>query len=342
MKTYALTPWREDLLAAIDRHQCEDERGQRVPGAYRRWTFSRPPADATAANPYGCADAANLLYTLGALPCRPEARRAHTDALRGFGSRQSGLFEEATHHPLHVSAHCLAALELFDPPPSPPPAVLEQWADPAQVPAFLEQLDWAQSPWNASHQGAGLFVIFALTGRADAEWQGRYFDWLARENCPETGMWRRGLTVPIHHKGWGRTRFPHLAGTFHYLFNHEYARRPLPHPQRLVDTCLAIAQEEPGLHRGVSFAAVDWIYCLNRALRQCGHRFPEARAALDRFADAYLDQLLARDPATDPAMDDLHRLFGAVCAVAELQQALPGKIHSIPPLKLVLDRRPFI
>ena len=35
-------------------------------------------------------------------------------------------------------------------------------------------------------------------------------------------------------------------------------------------------------------------------------------------------------------------LIGAVCALAELQLALPGKIETTVPLKIVLDRRPFI
>ena len=38
----------------------------------------------------------------------------------------------------------------------------------------------------------------------------------------------------------------------------------------------------------------------------------------------------------------MHRLFGSICALAELQAALPGELRSDKPLKLVLDRRPFI
>lgn len=38
----------------------------------------------------------------------------------------------------------------------------------------------------------------------------------------------------------------------------------------------------------------------------------------------------------------LHMLFGSVCALAELQTALPGKIITEKPLRLVLDRRPFV
>ena len=35
-------------------------------------------------------------------------------------------------------------------------------------------------------------------------------------------------------------------------------------------------------------------------------------------------------------------LFGNLCAFSELQQALPGFVRTDRPLKLVLDRRPFI
>ena len=40
--------------------------------------------------------------------------------------------------------------------------------------------------------------------------------------------------------------------------------------------------------------------------------------------------------------NDLHSVFGTVCCLAELQRALRGSIITEKPLKLVLDRRPFI
>ena len=48
------------------------------------------------------------------------------------------------------------------------------------------------------------------------------------------------------------------------------------------------------------------------------------------------------DFETDDPINDLHMLFGTVCALAELQNALPGEIVSTRPMRLVLDRRPFI
>jgi hypothetical protein len=176
----------------------------------------------------------------------------------------------------------------------------------------------------------------------DAAWQQRYFAWLARENDPASGFWRRGCVGFAQHSGM-RTRFPHLAGSFHYLFNHEYGRQALAHPAAMVDTCLELRRSDPyPIGHAVGFAEIDWVYCLNRAARQCGHRLDEVRATLESFAAEYIPYLLSLDPATHDGMNDLHQLFGTACCVAELQTALPGQILSDKPLRLVLDRRPFI
>ena len=94
--------------------------------------------------------------------------------------------------------------------------------------------------------------------------------------------------------------------------------------------------------RMVGFMEIDWVFCLNRALRQAPQRFAEGKAQLQAFARAYVDWLAALDWQTDAEWNDLHMLFGASCALAELAQALPGEIETTVPLRLVLDRRPFI
>ena len=133
-------------------------------------------------------------------------------------------------------------------------------------------------------------------------------------------------------------------GFLYYLFNCEYARRPLRFPAQLVDFCLELraANQAPLLGEQVSFAEVDWVYCLSRAVRQSGHRFDEAQNALESFAARYLDFLDGLDTARHDGWNDLHLLFGALCCLAELQSALPGQLLSEKPLLLVLDRRPFI
>jgi hypothetical protein len=76
--------------------------------------------------------------------------------------------------------------------------------------------------------------------------------------------------------------------------------------------------------------------------RRSEHRGAEARRALSAFAERHLTFLASLDPATDEGLDDLHALFGTVCSLAELQAVLGDRLPSDPPLRLVLDRRPFI
>ena len=111
----------------------------------------------------------------------------------------------------------------------------------------------------------------------------------------------------------------------------------------MIDTCLEIERSgQFALGNRISFAEIDWVYCLTRALRQSGHRFDEVHQALLSFAGRYIAFLNEVDPETDDDFNDLHQLFGMVCCLAELQQTLPGLFRTQKPLKLVLDRRPFI
>ena len=331
-----LRPFIDAAAAIIGRHRL-------APGQYARWLTQRQGAPRDLGpNPYGCADAINLLYTIGRLPRDPAERSDLASALQSMQSADDGLFREATHHPIHTTAHCTAALELLDTLPLHPLTALAPLREPEAMTRFLDQLDWQGNPWNQSHQGAGLYAAIVIVGEVDSAWQDVYFDWLSREADEHTGLWRRGC-VPREEPVTSEV-FPHLAGTFHYLFNHEFARRPLPYPERLVDLCLAVEQQRAwaGLGCAVDFATIDWVYCLSRAMQQSGHRFGEAMAAQRRVASRLTAYLTALDATTDEGLNDLHRLFGTVCALAELQRVLPGELKTDVPLKLVLDRRPFI
>lgn len=327
------------------------------PGAYRRWNWQ--PASATQSgkpdparlsadqrdlgiNPYGCADAANILYTIGCFPSDPVERQGWIETLQSLQNPQSGLFVESTHHPIHTTAHCIAALELFDARPLHPLNELSDLRHPDKMTAFLDNLNWKGSPWTESHKGAGLYAALVLAGEVDLEWQERYFAWLWDQADPQTGFWRKGMVEPVP-TGEVSTIFPHLAGSFHYLFNHEYARKPLRYPAAVIDTCLDLFyQGEYPLGNRIGFAEIDWVFCITRALRQSGHRFGDARRALLEFSDRFIPYLLSLDTASDDGLNDLHSLFGTACALAELQTALPGLLLTERPLKLVLDRRPFI
>ena len=122
---------------------------------------------------------------------------------------------------------------------------------------------------------------------------------------------------------------------------------PIRYPDKMIDTCLRIYETDYAIGNyldvtNISFSMVDWVYCINRASRQTPYRFDDCKRALKTVATDYITFLYDLDEKTHERFNDLHMLFGCTCAIAEFQQALPGFIKSRKPLRLVLDRRPFI
>ena len=297
-------------------------------------------------NEYGCADAMNILYTINRFP-KGEERELCLSALQALQNKESGLFEEATHHFMHTTAHCIAAIELFDALPLYPQKATLKYFTKEGVKALLDSLRWQEDPWRDSHEGAGVYVIGVLTGNVDLEWQNYYFDILYNETDENYGMSRKGTVCTGENPA---PLFHHLNSWFHYLFNMQYAKKPLKYPEKLVDTCIKMYKEgllgtdtmSYNFAHGIGFAQIDWVYTLNRATRETPHRFAEAKELIKSFADDYIDFLESLDFETHDTLNDLHCLFGSVCCLAELQSAIPGYIQSSKPLRLVLDRRPFI
>jgi len=332
--------WLPDkVLSTVAAHALSE------PGAYRRWSPPEPSFNGqpNGKNAYGCADAVNILYTLDRMPTDVAERSTLRQSLQALQDVETGLFYEATHHPIHTTAHCVAALELLNTGPTHPVNALEGLALPGAVGTFLEGLDWRGDPWRASHQGAGLFAVLTATRRVTLAWQDEYFDWLWEHTDSTTGLITGGVVPePLKHQG-VQSLVPYMAGTFHYLFNFEWARRPLRRPSLLIDTCLEIFDDDIyPLGTQLGFAEVDWVYCVTRAVGQTGHRFEEARERLEIMCRRLLRLMWDLNTAAADCRIDLHELFGTLCALAELQRAVPGSIRTQRPLRLVLDRRPFI
>lgn len=309
-------------------------------GKYARYLLDNDVNKNNGNNEYGCADAANILYTIGAFGDDVEKRQAAISAIQDF-QHENGLFDEGTHHPIHCTAHCIAALELFDAKPKLPLVGLRQYTSVEGLYSLLESLPWAESPWPSAHQGAGIYAALTLNGNATREWQNKYFEWITDHTDKKYGIGLQGAIdkkmQPVSH---------HLNGWFHYMFNFVFARRPIPCAKQAVDTCIELYKNKtelvPDFFNSVNFAQIDWIYMLNRAARQEGYRVKESCDLIKDFARIYIDYLNSIDKTTHERWNDLHLLFGSTCALAELQMALPGEIDTDYPLKLVLDRRPFI
>lgn len=332
----------------VESHELEQK------GAYCRWLWQdKKNSRELGINEYGCADAMNILYTINDFYCDDETRRARINALLSLQNEKSGMFVEATHHTIHTTAHCTAALQLFDVKPLYPLKDLYPYMTEKALYEFLEnEVDW-NNPWPQSHKGAGIYAALVNADEITEEFQSNYFKWLWENADPKSGFWKIGFSdrAPLANSSYinGKDNpdalFAYMAGGFHYMFNHEYAKMPLRYPERIIDSCIDMYKND-GLPikfgKAINFIEVDWIYCMNRASRQTAYRHDEVNSLLYEFATKFVEYLSSIDYKSDDGFNDLHMLFGTVCALAELQQALPGVIVTEKPLKLVLDRRPFI
>lgn len=327
-----LRPFIRAAEQIVHRHRLEK------PGEYARWiTQDKNNSRDLTSTPYGCANAVNILYTIGALPSSPAERQAMTQVLQGFQQEDSGLFTNPGNYATHTTAFVSGALYLLGARPLYQAKAFRQYIEKEALFRFMDDIDWAHSPWLGAHLGAGIYASMLLTGTAGDAWEDLYFQWLDAHADAATGLWKAGALE-------GAPTFHYLASTFHYVFNYEYARRALPYPQALLDTCIQAYRSGACIDfaREVGWADIDFAYLLARVQRRAGTRFEETRQILTEIADGLISQLLRMDPATSETLNDLNTLFAIVCALAVLQDALPGYIRTSVPLKLVLDARPFL
>lgn len=288
-------------------------------------------------NEYGIADALNILYTIDELPERAELDSL-VDRLKNFQSAETGLFDEGSHHPFHCTAHCLAGIALVGEMARFRVSALDKYLEPSAIVDLLSTLEWNTTDLSG-HIGAGVYSIFYLTRSITPEWEDAFFDWLTNNNDPETGLNVRGAVAAGLCPVWN-----HMGDWFHFLFCFNSARRAFPNPEKLVDSCIDMYDRElmpESFGHGQRFLDIDWSFTLNRAAIQSGYRLADSRKRLEEFADRFTYYLVNSD-LSEPQWRDMHLMFGAVCALAELQAALPGKLRSRRSLRQVLDIRPFI
>lgn len=342
MQPKNIDPIIHEIKQLVDRHNLG------APGKYARWNFGK--GKDLGVNPYGVADAANILYTIGSFPTAQQERDGFVKELQAMQDPETGFFSEPTHHEFHCTAHCSAALELFDAKPLYKVKGMEPYTQKDALYHILENgIRWQSDPWRDSHIGAGLLPSLVNTDMVDLTWKNWYFDWMWEHTDPENGFIFGGTEKKAE-------LFQYMASGFHYLFNHEAEHRPMRYPDKVIDSCITIMEEAiagypypKGLPRYwgkilaiPGFLEIDVVYCATRAMRQTPHRFYECKAVLERFAECFIHMMENWDYNNDVRVNDLHALFGTLCCLAELQSALPGKILSTKPLRLVLDRRPFI
>ena len=264
-------------------------------------------------------------------------RQEFAEVLQQFQNTENGLFENPGNFATHTTAFISGALNLLDTEPLYQAAGFNEYKTREGLFAFMDSIDWAKNPWLGAHKGAGIYASMLLTKTVSDEWEDFYFEWLDQNADPETGLWKKGALV-------GAEPFHYLASAFHYVFNYEYAKRALPYPQELLNTSIKAYYDGACIDfsKSVGWPDIDYTYLLARVQRRAGIRYEETQKILREIADGLIPQLLSMDPLQSETLNDLNTLFALVCALAVLQDALPGYIRTSKPLKLVLEKRPFL
>ncbi len=296
--------------------------------------YARKPGEAV--DLYGVADLASIFYTLNRLDPNEETRAEWAKAFGQFQRPGDGLLVERvrSHDPLHNTAYALASMELLDLKPSRPVRLASE-ADPA---AFLESIDWRSDVYLGSHRGAGAASIHYLLHGPDPKWFAAYFSKTDSLFDPRFGMMGRNKPAPGD--------FDAVGGTFHYGFLYETFHRAMPYADARVDAVIGLRQPDGYWHpQNHLWLTLDAVYLLTRTLRYTTHRFDEVRRIV---ADTM--RLLARDVFSVEGQSrsfsgalPTHSVMAAISIAAEAQRFLGSEIILTErPLRLVLDRRPFI
>lgn len=274
--------------------------------------------------------AAHILYTINRFPGEITERQAWIQALQSLQDPETGLCPLDGFHPVASTAWTVSALALFDTRVRHSLVELEPLKKLHALAEYLDLLNWRDQPLTEALRGSGVYTTLVFSGEVSLDWEERYFTWLWEASDPNTGLLREGRIRPKDENG----LTPYLAGTFCYLTTLEYARRPLRYPDKLVETCLDLFETSGStLGEQLSIHELAWVYCLNRAARQSGHRYVEARQALQSFAERYIPFLMDVDSENDPTFNQLFILSAVVDCLAELQISIPGLIYTTRPLR---------
>ncbi len=287
---------------------------------------------------YGTSDMACILYTIGRLRPTEKERAQWADAFQTFQNPDTGYLieKDPTHAPLHNTAFALAAMQLLNLTPKYPLKIASEFQSPR---AYLSQLDWKKAVYNESHKGAGIGAIFALCpGLGSPAWFAEYF-----AACESLFDPRNGLMGQDKPAGGDSDQ---VGGTFHYSFLFNHFNRRMPYPQPRIDAVLGTQQADgywrPDNHLWLT---LDAMYLMTRTLRYCDYRAQDVRAAVRgimRRAMAEFYSPRGRGKSFTGHLQ-VHLVTCAISIAAEAQQFLGAQeVITDWPLRLVLDRRPFI
>ncbi len=230
---------------------------------------------------------------------------------------EDGTFRHRTGHcATHAFCHATGAVKMLGGSHRKSPELLRPYREIERIPAWLDGLRWDR-PWGASHDIWGAGLPIACSPETPEPWREAFFTWFDAEVDPATGYWRRG--VP-----WGRT-LEGLGGAFHIWPVYAAMGRPLPLPERVIDTTLALQQPDGSFDGHFNYGHMDALWVLAHLFVRTDHRRDEVEAALER-ATAGLMERERFEPSAFYA--DAHGTLSRIASLAIVHEALPELFRS--------------
>lgn len=203
----------------------------------------------------------------------------------------------------HLTCHVINALACLGATAPRPFALAAEYGDRAKLERWLEARDWGQRvAWTGNEiMNVGTLLQYARDFHGDDR-AGRavafLLDWLETHHLNEaTGVWGSlDASDPVQ-------RSHAVQAAYHWWPLFAYDRRPLPCPERAIDTVLATQNPQGGFGWGVHnpaepFASsacedIDSMDPLARLTAQTDYRREEVRAALERAVEWVLTNRVA-------------------------------------------------
>jgi hypothetical protein len=295
-----------------------------------------------------------VLWILGELESRTTdaGRREWVSILQSFQDPRTGRFEPggvAAESTMHATAFATAALKLLGSRPRHPHAWAEPlFAEPETIRRWVDSFNWNQI-WSGSHElGAAAAVIDAPRGvDLPEKWGDWTLDVSTEKLDHRTGFWKNGVLDRV----WRRPTTIDLGGAAHFWWIYHHLGRPIPYPEKVVPSILAL-QRESGLWgtrlfngaypQGIDFDALNglrlaWLQLSEEARSAQRGQILEA---LDRYACA-ADAHLNGEGSVERLFRTSHKLVGTLNALAELDllhRTLTGasKLETPRPLRSAL------
>jgi hypothetical protein len=191
----------------------------------------------------------------------------------------------------HLSCHVVTALTCLGAVARKPLRFLEPFLKPSGLVKWLETRDWERQPDFVGNEvlNVGTLLQYARDFQKNERCRPamrELLDWMTAHHLnAQTGLWGR---LDVRNP---RELSRAVQGGYHFWLLYSYDRVPIPHSERVIDSCLATQNACGGFGQGVHTGSaressacedIDSIDPLVRLTRVTDHRRDDVRTALQR------------------------------------------------------------